>query len=131
MPLHIRAGSIVPLGPHLQYAHEKLADPIELRVYRGANGHFDIYEDQGDNYDYEREVFVVIPVDWNESKATLTLGARRGSFPGMLKQRRFRIVLVETGLGVGIEPAPRGDATVTYEGRPLSVRCSSRTSPSH
>ena len=122
MPLHIRAGSIVPLGPHLEYSNEKPADPIELRIYRGADGHFDIYEDEGDGHAYEKGAFATIPVDWNEARATLTIGARHGSFPGMLKRRRLRIVFVKAGVGAGVEPSPRADATVIYDGRPLTVK---------
>jgi alpha-D-xyloside xylohydrolase len=121
MPLHVRAGSIVPFGPHLQYASEKPADPIELRVYRGADGRFELYEDEGEGYAYEKGAFAVIPIEWSEAKRTLTIGARRGSFPGMLERRSFHVVFVSKGRGVGLDPEPRADATVTYEGRPLRV----------
>ena len=90
LPLYVRAGSIVPLGPVVQYATEKPADPIELRVYRGADGKFTLYEDEGDNYDYEKGKYATIPFDWNEAKQTLTIGKRSGNFPGMLKERAFR-----------------------------------------
>jgi alpha-D-xyloside xylohydrolase len=121
MPLHVRAGSIVPLGPHLQYASEKLADPIELRVYRGADGRFELYEDEGDGYAYEQGVFATIPIEWSETRRTLSIGARRGSFPGMLQRRTFHVVFVARGHGVGVEPEARPDATLAYGGQPLTV----------
>lgn len=86
LPLFVRAGTILPLGPVVQYVSEKPADPIELRVYRGADGAFTLYEDQSDNYNYEKGAFATIPLTWNESSGTLTIGARKGKFPGMLKE---------------------------------------------
>lgn len=121
MPLHVRAGSIVPFGPHLQYAGEKPADPIELRVYPGADGRFELYEDEGDGYAYEKGVSATIPMDWTEATHALTIGARRGSFPGMLERRLFHVVFVKKGHGTGVEPTPRPDATVEYAGQPLTV----------
>jgi alpha-D-xyloside xylohydrolase len=121
MPLHVRAGSIVPFGPHLQYANEKPADPIELRVYRGADGRFELYEDEGDGYAYEKGVFASIPIEWSEAKQTLTIGARQGAFPGMLQRRTVHVVFVRKGHGVGIEPEAQADATVEYDGKPLTV----------
>ena len=120
MPLHVRAGSIVPFGPHLQYANEKPADPIELRVYRGADGRFELYEDEGDGYAYEKGVFATIPIEWSEAKRTLTIGGRQGSFPGMLSHRTFHVVFVRKGHGVGLEPGTP-DATMEYDGKPLTV----------
>jgi alpha-D-xyloside xylohydrolase len=121
MPLHVRAGSIVPFGPHLQYANEKPADPIELRVYRGADGRFELYEDEGDGYAYEQGAFATIPIEWSESHHALTIGARRGVFPGMLERRTFHVVFVKKDHGAGLEPPAEPDATVQYEGRPVTV----------
>ncbi len=121
MPLHVRAGSIVPLGPHLQYAGEKPADPIELRVYRGADGRFELYEDEGEGYAYEKGAFATIPIEWSESKRTLTIGARYGSFPGMLDRRSFHVVFVGRLHGTGLEPPARPDVTVSYAGAPVTV----------
>jgi alpha-D-xyloside xylohydrolase len=121
MPLHVRAGSIVPLGPYLQYASEKPADPIELRVYRGADGRFELYEDEGDGYAYEKGVFAVIPIEWNEVKRRLTIGARRGSFPGMLERRSFHVVFVGKDHGTGVEPSPHADETISYAGQSVTV----------
>jgi alpha-D-xyloside xylohydrolase len=121
MPVHVRAGSIVPFGPHLQYASEKPADPIELRVYAGADGRFELYEDEGEGYAYEKGAFAVIPIEWNEAKRTLTIGARRGSFPGMLERRTFHAVFVGKDHGTGLEAQPRPDATIAYAGQPMTV----------
>jgi alpha-D-xyloside xylohydrolase len=122
MPLFVRAGSILPLGPELQYAVEKPADPVELRVYRGADGTFTLYEDENDGYNYEKGAYATIPMQWNEASQTLNIGDRKGSFPGMLQSRTFRIVFVADGHGVGIEPSERSDKTVTYEGKAISVK---------
>src|SRR5262249_87185 len=85
-PLFIRAASILPLAPLLQYTGEKPADPIELRIYRGADGQFMFYEDEGDSYNYEKGTYATIPITWNQAAQTLTLGNRKGEFPNMLKE---------------------------------------------
>ena len=122
IPLYVRAGSIVPMGPELQYAAEKAADPIELRVYRGADGAFTLYEDEGDNYDYEKGASAKIPMTWNETSQTLTIGDRKGSFPGMLAKRTFDIVWVGPGHGTGEPSTEKPDATVSYEGNNITVK---------
>jgi alpha-D-xyloside xylohydrolase len=94
MPLYIPGGSILPLGPQMQFIGEKPADPIELRIYGGANGSFTLYEDEGDTYHYEKGIYATIPIDWDEATQTLHIGERKGSFPGMLKDLTFNIVLV-------------------------------------
>ncbi len=121
MPLYVRAGSIVPYGPSIQFAAESV-DPIELRVYRGAEGAFTLYEDEGDNYNYERGVHATIVFNWNETKQLLEIGRRQGAFPGMLKERAFRIVWVAPGHGAGIPTTAEPDAVVHYTGRALKVR---------
>jgi alpha-D-xyloside xylohydrolase len=121
MPLFVRAGSIVPFGPSVQYVGEKPANPLELRVYRGADGAFTLYEDEGDNYDYEHGVYSTIPMSWKEKAQTLTLGKRSGKFPGMLAQRTFRIVFVSPNHGVGGAETDQADAEVTYAGRALDI----------
>ena len=111
LPLFVRAGSILPMGPDLQYAAEKPADPIELRVYRGADGAFTLYEDENDGYNYEKGVFATIPITWQDSSQTLTIGERKGSFPGMLQSRTFHIVFVGENHGAGIDPTAKSDKT--------------------
>jgi len=93
VPMFVRAGSILPLGPEMQYVGEKTWADLEIRVYPGANGTFTLYEDEGDNYNYEKGQYATITFDWNDSKKTLTIGARQGNYPGMLQKRQFTIVL--------------------------------------
>ncbi|MFA6450109.1 MAG: TIM-barrel domain-containing protein [bacterium] len=122
MPLYVRAGSIVPLGPKLQYATEKPSDPIELRIYPGADSKFVIYEDENDNYNYEKGSYAVIPISWNETAKSVTIGERKGAFPGMLKSRSFNIVVVGSEHGVGLEPEAKPDRSVKYSGKSVSVK---------
>jgi alpha-D-xyloside xylohydrolase len=122
IPLYLRAGSIVPMGPELQYAAEKPADPIELRVYRGADGAFSLYSDENDNYDYEKGAFSHIPITWSEATQTLTIGDQTGSFPGMLAKRMFHIVWVRKNHGAGEEVVDKADADVSYEGHAVTVK---------
>ena len=93
VPMFVRAGSILPLGPEMQYVGEKAWDNLEMRVYPGADGSFTLYEDEGDNYNYERGVYSTITFLWNNRSRTLTIGQRQGEYPGMLKSRQFTIVL--------------------------------------
>jgi alpha-D-xyloside xylohydrolase len=121
LPIYVRAGSIVPLGPAVQYAMEKPADPIELRVYRGADGKFTFYEDEGDNDNYEKDQYATIPFEWNETRQTLTIGKRSGKFPGMLKERVFHVVFVSPGHGTGMTETT-ADNIVQYSGQPVTVK---------
>ncbi len=121
IPLLVKAGSVIPFGPDLQYASEKPADPIELRIYPGADGKFMLYEDQGDNYNYEKGAFSQIPIRYDDAKHTVTIEARKGSFPGMLKKRTFNIVLVTPENGLGIEPA-KPLKTISYTGSETSCQ---------
>ena len=93
VPMFVRAGSILPLGPEMQYVGEKAWDNLEIRVYPGANGSFTLYEDEGDSYSYERGVYSTITFSWNDKTRQLTIGARKGEFLGMLMSRRFTVVL--------------------------------------
>ena len=121
IPLFVRAGSILPLGPDIEYAAEKAADPIEIRVYRGANGEFTLYEDENDSYDYEKGAHATIPLSWDDATHTLTIGDRTGTFPGMLESRTFRIVFVSENHGVGGGLTDAADKTVKYSGKKLTV----------
>ena len=121
MPLFVRAGSIVPMGPDVQWASEKPADPIELRVYAGADGHFTLYEDENDTYNYEKGAFATIAFAWDDSSHTLTIGERKGRFPGMLEKRTFHVVFVGDGHGNGIDPTTTADKMVEYTGQQVSV----------
>jgi alpha-D-xyloside xylohydrolase len=93
VPMFVRAGSILPLGPEMQYVGEKAWDNLEIRVYPGANGSFTLYEDEGDSYNYEKGVYSTITFSWNDKARQLTIGARKGEFPGMMKSRQFTVVL--------------------------------------
>jgi alpha-D-xyloside xylohydrolase len=122
IPLYVRAGSIVTIGPDVEWSTEKPADPLELRIYRGADGIFTLYEDQNDNYDYEKGAHATISFQWDEVKQTLTIGDRKGEFPGMLQRRTFLIVFVRAKHGSGIPPEEKPDRTVRYEGKQITVR---------
>ena len=93
VPMFVRAGSILPLGPEMQYVGEKAWDNLEFRLYPGADGSFTLYEDEGDNYNYERGVYATIAFSWNDKARTLTIGARKGEYPGMLLKRQFIVAL--------------------------------------
>jgi alpha-D-xyloside xylohydrolase len=117
LPLYVRAGSILPLGPDEEWSTQKIADPIELRVYRGADGDFTLYEDENDGYNYEKGAYLTIPLHWDDAKQVLTIGDRKGQFPGMLESRTFHVVFVTTRHGVGIDREDRPDRTVQYFGK--------------
>ena len=121
IPLFVRAGSILPLGPDIEYASEKSADPLEVRVYRGADGNFTLYEDEGDSYNYEKGAHSTIPFSWDNSSQSLTIGDRTGSFPGMTESRSLHIVFVSEGHGAGGGLTATPDKTVTYSGKKLVV----------
>ena len=120
MPLFVRPGSIIPYGPRIEYAMAK-SDPIELRVYPGADGRFSLYEDEGDNYNYEKGKYATIPISWNDAKHTLKIGKRAGEFPGMMRERTFNVVWVSEGRGAGVSSAEKPDAVVHYNGAAVTV----------
>ena len=114
IPLYIKAGSIIPFGPQVQYATEKKWDSLEIRVYPGANGEFTLYEDENDNYNYEKGIYSTITFTWNNAKKLVTINNRKGSFPGMLATRKFNIVVVADG--------KKMDKVVTYAGKKVVVK---------
>lgn len=122
MPLYIPAGSILPIGPDVQYSSEKQWDDLEIRVYAGADGSFTLYEDELDGYGYKQGACSEIPFTWDDATQTLTIGHRRGEFPGMLQQRTMRIVLVSSQQGFGDQPSSVINQTVNYDGTPVSVK---------
>ena len=121
IPVHVRAGSIVPVGPELQYTDEKPADPITLYVYAGADGAFTLYEDDGTTYGYEKGACATIPIAWDDASGHLAIGARTGTFPGMLESRTFKVVLVSASSPVGLLAETPTTRTVTYTGAPVTV----------
>jgi alpha-D-xyloside xylohydrolase len=122
LPLFVPAGSILPLGPAMEYSSQKPEDPIELRIYPGADADFTLYEDDGLTYDYEKGAYATIPIHWDDAQHTLTIGARQGSLPGMLERRTFNIVWVGPGHGVGVSPSGTVDKTVSYNGTAVTVQ---------
>ena len=122
MPLFVKSGSIIPLGPDLQYTDEKKAEEITLFVYGGAEGKFELYEDEGLNYNYENGDFSVIPIHYNDEDGTLTIGDRKGSFKGMLKKRKFRIVWVDQHHVNGIDMDFKVARSVSYSGRSVTIK---------
>ena len=121
LPLYVRAGSIVPMGPDVEYAEEKPEGPIELRVYPGADGDFTIYEDDGNTYAYEKGARAIIPIRWNDARRTLTIGDRKGAYDGMPQKLRFAVVFVGDGHGVGIDSTAHPDSVIQYEGKSVAV----------
>jgi alpha-D-xyloside xylohydrolase len=120
IPVYVRAGSILPMGPDIQYATEK-TDPIELRIYEGADGRFSLYEDENDNYDYEKGLHSTIPFEWDDASHTLRVGDRQGSFPGMPQSHTFDIIFVGEGHGIGMAPTSQPDKIVHYSGTQITV----------
>src|SRR6266540_4785045 len=115
IPLHVRGGSILPMGPMIQYATQSI-DPLEIRVYAGADASFTIYEDEGDTYNYEMGQHAQIPLTWNNTAKTLTVGARIGSYTGMPATRTFNVVFVGANHGNGLAVTATPDQVVKYDG---------------
>jgi alpha-D-xyloside xylohydrolase len=122
IPLCVRAGSIIPFGPALQYTMEKKLDPITLIVYTGANGRFMLYEDDGLTYNYEKGLFTRIPIRWDNAGQTLTIGKRKGTFPEMPAERTFAIVFVSKTKPVEFSFTPKPDRTVHYNGEKVVIK---------
>jgi alpha-D-xyloside xylohydrolase len=122
IPLYIKAGSIIPIGPAVQYAEEKKWDDLEIRIYPGTNGKFVLYEDENDNYNYEKGVYTTITFEWDDKKKILTINDRKGSFPGMLDSRNFNIVTVDVKKGSGENIVAEPGKRITYSGKKLVVK---------
>jgi alpha-D-xyloside xylohydrolase len=122
LPLYVRAGSILPMGPELQYTDEAAADPLTLWVYTGADAAFELYEDDGVTYGYEKGAFATIPLRYEDASGTLTIGERTGSYPGMPETRSLRVVFVSKQRAVGHAPSPAGAREVEYDGSELTIR---------
>jgi alpha-D-xyloside xylohydrolase len=121
MPVFVKAGSIVPMGKFVQYTGQKSADTLEIRIYGGANAKFELYEDEGDNYNYENGKYSIIPFEWNEKQQIITIGARQGTFNGFLKERYFNIVRVSESCGAGTEISVF-NKLVKYKGRIIKAK---------
>jgi alpha-D-xyloside xylohydrolase len=120
VPLYVRAGAILPMGPVMQYATEQPDAPLEIRIYPGADGSFTLYDDDNETYAYERGESSRIRLEWNDRTGVLSIGAREGSYPGMVRERRFNLVLVKPGSGGGIGSMATTQA-VRYDGKAVSV----------
>ena len=94
--MFVKAGSILPLAPVMQYATEKQWDNLDIVIYPGSNATFLLYEDEGDNYNYERGAYSTIEMKWDNKKRTLTIDSRKGNFPGMMTNRKFNIRIAGT-----------------------------------
>lgn len=121
MPVYIKAGSILPLGPFKQYATEIPENPIELRIYPGADGSFVLYEDENDNYNYEKGKYATIQFLWNDKDHTLTIGKRQGEFQGMIADRIFNVVIVAENNGVGEANTEIPDKAIDYSGEEMII----------
>lgn len=115
IPIYARAGAILPMGPRIQYATQSV-DPMELRIYPGADGSFTLYEDEGDNYNYEKGTYATIPISYNNTTGRVTIGARNGTFPGMLANRTFNVVFVTPGHGIADTITANPDCIIAYNG---------------
>jgi alpha-D-xyloside xylohydrolase len=121
MPVFVKSGSIIPAGPDLQYTSEKPAEKITLYVYAGANADFELYEDEGINYNYERGHYTIIPVHYDDTNKTVMIGDRQGSFNNMLINRKFEFVWVTVDKPVGMGQNTRPSQVVDYSGKQVTV----------
>lgn len=122
IPVFVKAGTILPIGSEVQFATEKKWDNLVIRIYEGANGSFTLYEDEGDNYNYEKGAYSTITFNWDNAKKTLTIGERKGSFNGMLTERRFNIVFISHDRSTGGEVISNQTKIVTYTGKRLQIK---------
>ena len=121
IPVYVKEGSIIPFGPAIQYADEPTDGSVILYVYEGADGAFTLYEDENVNYDYEKGVYSTIPVSYNDSDHSLTIGERKGTFPGMHEKRNFRIVTVNRNNAVALDFNKEGK-TIAYDGKSQTIQ---------
>jgi len=122
MPVFVKAGSILPFGPALQYTSEKPADTITLNVYAGADASFRLYEDEGTNYNYEKGAFAITPIKYVEATRTVIIGDRKGSYNGMLQKRVFRINLITSDKARGCDFDAKCDKEVEYDGKNITIK---------
>lgn len=120
IPLYVKSGSIIPLGPKVQYAQEIQDAPWELRIYPGSSGKFGIYEDAGDGYMYEKGEYSWTDLKWDDQTGMMNISERRGCYDGMFEEREFRIVLVGVEHGVGV-PEEDPDRIVKYIGQKQEI----------
>lgn len=123
IPVFVPEGSILPVGPEMEWSDQKKAELIDLYVYAGKDGSYTLYEDEGTNYNYEKGKYAMIDFKYNDAQKTLTIGARKGSFDGMLQKRRFNVILVnaQNNQGVNLAKTPKGKM-VKYAGQAVTVK---------
>jgi alpha-D-xyloside xylohydrolase len=124
IPVFVREGSIIPFGPEMEWSDEKPAELINLYIYSGKDGAFQLYEDEGTNYNYEKGKYATIDITYDDIAKSVSFSQRKGQFPGMLKTRRFNIVLVTKDNPQPLNlDNPKG-TLVTYDGKPLTMKLS-------
>lgn len=116
IPLYVKAGTILPWGPKVEYSSEKKWDDLEIRIYPGANGDFILYEDEGNNYNYEKGKYTEIQFHWNQQTHELIIAGRKGAYNGMISTRKFNIVIVNGTAGCGADNSTKYDRVITYDG---------------
>jgi alpha-D-xyloside xylohydrolase len=121
IPLYIKEGTILPVGPEIQYTTEKQADPLTVFVYSGKDCGFTLYEDEGSNYNYEKGMYSNIRFDYNESKKELIINERKGVFSGMLKSRTFNIVFIDKNKPVPFDANVKPDKVISYNGDKVAI----------
>jgi alpha-D-xyloside xylohydrolase len=121
MPVFVKAGSIVPVGPEIEYAGQKKEEPMDIYVYAGADGSFDLYEDEGTNYNYETGKFSIIRFSWSDKDQKLTIQDRKGAFEGMVKERIFRVIKVTKDKSVPFLSGEENAAIIKYDGKEFSL----------
>lgn len=122
IPVYVREGAIIPFGPEMEWSDEKPAELINLYVYAGKNGSFQLYEDEGVNYNYEKGKYATIDITYDDASKTVKFGARKGQFNGMLKNRRFNVVLITKDAPKPLNLENPNGKMVQYDGKEVSVR---------
>ena len=121
IPVFVPEGAIIPFGPAMQWSNEKPAELINLYVYAGRDGEFQLYEDEGTNYNYEKGLFATIQISYDDAAKTVTIGKREGKFPGMLQKRRFNVVLVTKDSQLPLDLENPAGKLVEYSGKPVKI----------
>jgi alpha-D-xyloside xylohydrolase len=121
IPLLVKAGAIVPMGPVTQYVDEHPDAPITLNIYTGANGQFSLYEDDGVTKAYTRGEFTRIPLSYNDKTGVVTIGARLGKYKGMVTKRQFKLHFIKPGIATS-EHLDDADKVVAYDGKSVAVK---------
>jgi alpha-D-xyloside xylohydrolase len=122
IPVFVREGAIIPFGPEMEWSDEKPAELINLYVYAGKDGCFQLYEDEGINYNYEKGKYATIDITYDDATRTVSFGARKGQFPGMLKNRRFNIVLITKDAPKPLNLDNPEGKLVQYSGKAVTVQ---------